>query len=42
VILYIADQFRGDFIGANAQNPMGITPNLDGMAERGIERPDSI
>lgn len=36
VLLYIADQFRGDFIGANGRSPMGVTPNLDSMAERGI------
>ena len=35
VVVIIADQFRGDFIGANGQNPMGVTPNLDAMAERG-------
>ena len=36
VVVIIADQFRGDFIGANGQNPMGVTPNLDAMAERGV------
>jgi len=36
VVIIIADQFRGDFIGANGQNPMGVTPNLDAMAERGV------
>jgi len=36
VVVIIADQFRGDFIGANGCNPMGVTPNLDAMAERGV------
>ncbi len=36
VVVIIADQFRGDFIGANGRNPMGVTPNLDAMAERGV------
>jgi arylsulfatase A-like enzyme len=36
VIVYIADQFRGDFIGANGLNPMGVTPNLDAVAHRGV------
>ena len=36
LIIYIADQFRGDFVGANGLNPMGVTPNLDAMAERGV------
>jgi arylsulfatase A-like enzyme len=35
VIVYIADQFRADFIGANAQNYTTKTPNLDAMAARG-------
>lgn len=34
VILYIADQFRMDFVGANG-NPSSRTPNLDAMAARG-------
>jgi arylsulfatase A-like enzyme len=34
VIVYIADQFRMDFIGANG-NPTTKTPNLDAMAARG-------
>src|SRR5580698_791739 len=35
VIVYIADQFRADFIGANGQNYTTKTPNLDAMATRG-------
>lgn len=36
IVIIIADQFRGDFIGANGRNPMGVTPNLDAMAQRGV------
>jgi len=35
LIVYIADQFRADFIGANGQNYTTKTPNLDAMAARG-------
>jgi arylsulfatase A-like enzyme len=35
VIVYISDQFRADFIGANGQNCTTHTPNLDAMAARG-------
>ena len=35
VIVYIADQFRADFIGANGENSTTRTPNLDAMAARG-------
>ena len=35
VIVYIADQFRADFVGANGQNSATKTPNLDAMAARG-------
>ena len=35
VIVYIADQFRADFIGANGQNYITRTSNLDAMAARG-------
>jgi arylsulfatase A-like enzyme len=35
IIVYIADQFRWDVIGAYGLNSMGLTPNLDGMARRG-------
>jgi arylsulfatase A-like enzyme len=36
IILIIADQFRGDCIGALGANPMNLTPNLDQMASRGV------
>ena len=35
VIVYIADQFRADFVGANGQNSTTRTPNLDAIAARG-------
>lgn len=35
IVLYLADQFRWDFIGANRLNSTTSTPNLDAMAERG-------
>lgn len=35
IILYLADQFRWDFIGANRLNSCTRTPNLDAMAARG-------
>lgn len=35
VIIFHADQFRWDVLGAYGLNPMGLTPNLDGMAKRG-------
>jgi arylsulfatase A-like enzyme len=35
IILYLADQFRWDFVGANRLNCSTKTPNLDAMAERG-------
>jgi arylsulfatase A-like enzyme len=35
IILYLADQFRWDFVGANRLNHSTNTPNLDAMAERG-------
>lgn len=35
IIVIISDQFRGDMIGAAGRNPMGLTPNLDRMAQRG-------
>ncbi|HEV2276116.1 MAG TPA: sulfatase-like hydrolase/transferase [Acidobacteriaceae bacterium] len=35
IILYLADQFRWDFVGANRLNRSTHTPNLDAMAERG-------
>jgi arylsulfatase A-like enzyme len=36
ILIIIADQFRWDFVGANGLNPMGVTPNLDAMAQRGV------
>ena len=42
VVVIIADQFRGDFIGANGRNPMGVTPNLDAMAERGVTMQNAV
>jgi arylsulfatase A-like enzyme len=36
VLMVIADQFRWDFVGAYGLNPMGVTPNLDAMAQRGV------
>lgn len=35
VVIYIADQFRADFVGANHQNPSTVTPNIDRIAKRG-------
>ncbi len=35
IILYISDQFRWDFLGANGGNRSTNTPNLDALARRG-------
>jgi arylsulfatase A-like enzyme len=35
IILYLSDQFRWDFIGANGRNGSTHTPHLDAMASRG-------
>jgi arylsulfatase A-like enzyme len=35
IIVYIADQFRWDVIGAYGLNSMRLTPNLDAMGRRG-------
>jgi arylsulfatase A-like enzyme len=35
VIIFHADQFRWDAMGAYGLNPMGLTPNLDAVAQRG-------
>lgn len=35
IILYLSDQFRWDFIGANGRNGSTRTPNLNAMASRG-------
>lgn len=36
IVMIISDQFRGDCVGALGRNPMGLTPNLDAMARRGV------
>ena len=36
IIVYIADQFRWDCVSAYGLNPMEVTPNLDGVAARGV------
>src|SRR6202789_3153318 len=35
IILYLADQFRWDFVGANGRNTSTHTPNIDALAARG-------
>ncbi len=35
IVLIIADQVRWDAVGAYGISPMGLTPNLDAMAQRG-------
>ena len=35
IILYLSDQFRADFVGANGRNPSAHTPNIDALAARG-------
>jgi arylsulfatase A-like enzyme len=35
IILYLSDQFRWDFVGANGANSSTHTPNIDAMARRG-------
>jgi arylsulfatase A-like enzyme len=35
IILYLADQFRADFVGANGRNGSTRTPNIDALAGRG-------
>src|ERR1700729_4628051 len=35
IILYLADQFRWDFVGANRLNTSTHTPNIDALAARG-------
>jgi len=35
IILYLADQFRWDFVGANGRNGSTHTPNIDALAARG-------
>jgi arylsulfatase A-like enzyme len=35
IILYLADQFRYDFVGANGKNGSTKTPHIDALASRG-------
>ena len=35
IVLYLADQFRWDFVGANGRNGSTRTPNIDALASRG-------
>ncbi|MHB8733677.1 MAG: sulfatase-like hydrolase/transferase [Terriglobales bacterium] len=35
LVIYIADQFRWDVVGAYGRTPMQVTPHLDAMARRG-------
>src|SRR5260370_7582530 len=34
IVLYLADQFRWDFVGANGRNGSTRTPNIDALAAR--------
>ena len=42
VILIISDQFRWDCLGANGLNPLNLTPNLDAMANQGVNFASAI
>ncbi len=35
IIVYLSDQFRWDFVGANGRNNSTHTPNIDALASRG-------
>jgi len=35
IVLYLSDQFRADFVGANGHNGSVKTPNIDALAMRG-------
>ncbi|HEY2038818.1 MAG TPA: sulfatase-like hydrolase/transferase [Edaphobacter sp.] len=35
IIIYLADQFRWDFVGANGRNGSTRTPNIDALVSRG-------
>lgn len=35
IILYLSDQFRADFVGANGRNSSTHTPNIDALVARG-------
>ena len=36
ILFIISDQFRADALGCMGANPMGLTPNLDAAARRGV------
>ena len=36
IVFIISDQFRADNLGCLGANPMGLTPNLDALARRGV------
>ncbi|HWB82809.1 MAG TPA: sulfatase-like hydrolase/transferase [Bryobacteraceae bacterium] len=36
IVMIISDQFRADNLGCMGLNPMNLTPNLDGLASRGV------
>ncbi len=36
IVVILSDQFRWDCVGAMGLNPMGLTPNIDRMAQRGV------
>ena len=36
IVFVISDQFRADNLGCMGANPMGLTPNLDALARRGV------
>lgn len=36
ILIIISDQFRWDYVGVYGLNPMGITPNIDSIARRGV------
>ena len=42
IIVYLSDQFRWDFVGANGLNSSTRTPNLDAMAARGTNYTHAI
>jgi arylsulfatase A-like enzyme len=42
LIIIISDQFRWDCLGANARNPLNLTPNLDAMAREGTNFANAI
>jgi arylsulfatase A-like enzyme len=35
IVVYLSDQFRWDFVGANGRNSSTRTPNIDALASRG-------